>query len=109
MSGLMALVAVFLIYFGFKNLKLELDLKPSQANINAPLENDADWDNDGLNNREESYWNTYPNDSDTDDDEYLDGEEVASGHDPLIPGPDDLLPSNDNLTMRMSQLALAGL
>ncbi len=109
MSGLMALVAVFLVYLGFKNLKLELDLRPSQANIDAPLESDADWDDDGLNNREESFWGSDPNNPDSDGDEYLDGEEVISGHDPLIPGPDDLLPTNENLTMKMSQLALAGL
>jgi len=107
-SGLMALVAVSLVYFGFKNLKLELELKPSQANITAPLESDADWDDDGLNNREESYWNTDPNNSDTDDDGYLDGEEVASGHDPTKPGPDDEIFS-DNLTERLSSLALSGI
>ena len=105
----MALVAIFLVYLGLKNLKIELDLKPGQANINAPLENDADWDDDGLSNREESYWNTDPNNPDTDGDGYLDGEEVASGHDPLIPAPNDLLPTDENLTMKMSQLALAGL
>ena len=105
----MVFVAIFLVYFGFKNLKAELNLKPSQANINTPIENDADWDDDGLNNREESYWSTDSNNPDSDGDGYLDGEEVASGHDPLIPGPDDLLPTNDNLTMKMSQLALSGL
>jgi len=105
----MAFIAVFLVFVVFNYLKINLDLKPSQANINAPFGNDADWDNDGLNNREESFWNTNPNNPDTDSDGYLDGEEVASGHDPLIPGPDDLLPTDNNLTMKMSQLALAGL
>ena len=108
-SGLMALVAVFLVYLGLNNLRIEWDLKPGQENINAPLESDTDWDDDGLDNREESFWNTDPNNPDSDGDGYLDGEEVASGHDPLIPGPDDLLPTDENLTMKMSQLALAGL
>ena len=105
----MALIAVFLVYSGFKNLQVGLNLMPNQANINAPLESDADWDDDGLPNREESFWNTDPNNPDTDGDGYLDGEEVASGHDPLITGPDDLLPTDDNLTIKMSQLTLAGL
>lgn len=108
MSGLMALVAIFLVFVGFKSLKVELpNLNKQQSNLS--FESDKDWDNDGLTNKEESYWNTDPNNSDTDGDGYLDGEEVASGHDPLIPGPDDLLPTDDNLTMKMSQLALAGL
>ena len=105
----MALAAVFLVIIGFNYLKVDLNLKPGQANINAPLESNADWDNYGLNNRDESYWNTDSNNPDSDGDGYLDGEEIASGHDPLIPSPDDLLPTDDNLTMKMSQLALAGL
>lgn len=104
----MAFVAVFLVFVVSKYLKVDLpDLSRQQSNLSFEL--DKDWDNDGLTNREESYWGTDPNNSDTDGDGYLDGEEVASGHDPLIPAPDDLLPSDDNLTMKMSQLALAGL
>jgi len=109
MSGLMALFAVFLVFVAFNYLKIDLDLKPSQQKSDISFALDADWDNDGLANREESFWNTDPNNPDTDGDGYLDGEEVASGHDPLIPGPDDLLPTDGNLTMKMSQLALAGL
>jgi len=105
----MALVAVFLVFVAFNYLKIDLDLKPNQQKSDISFALDDDWDNDGLTNREESFWGTDPNNSDTDGDGYLDGEEVASGHDPLIPGPDDLLPTNDNLTMKMSQLALAGL
>ncbi|OGN14037.1 MAG: hypothetical protein A3J47_01955 [Candidatus Yanofskybacteria bacterium RIFCSPHIGHO2_02_FULL_43_22] len=104
----LGLVAVSLVYLGLKNLKVDLDLKPNQANINTPLERDADWDNDGLPNREESYWNTDPNKPDTDGDGYLDGEEVASGHDPLKPGPDDKMEKN-NLTKTLSEIAFAGI
>src|SRR3989344_7699510 len=106
----LGLVAVFLVYLGLKNLKVNLDLKPNQANVNAPLESDADWDNDGLPNREESYWNTDPNNPDTDGDGYLDGEEVASSHDPLKPGPDDKIKPPDfvNITDKVSTLMAAG-
>lgn len=108
MSGLMALVAVFLVFVASKYLKIELpNVGRQQSNLSFELDND--WDNDGLTNREESYWDADPNNPDTDGDGYLDGEEVASGHDPLIPSPDDVLSTDDNLTMKMSQLALAGL
>lgn len=104
----MALVAVFLVFVASKYLKIELpNVGRQQSNLSFELDND--WDNDGLTNREESYWDTDPNNPDTDGDDYLDGEEVASGHDPLIPSPDDALSTDDNLTMKMSQLALAGL
>ena len=110
MSGLMALVAVFLVIVGFNYLKISLpnlDLKNQQSNLS--FEPDKDWDNDGLNNKEESFWGTDPNKPDTDGDSYLDGEEVVSGHDPLIKAPDDLLPTDDNLTQKMSALAMAGI
>lgn len=109
MSSLLALVAVFLVVAGFNYLKVDLNLKTNYSNNNLLFEDDNDWDNDGLSNREESLWNTDPNNPDTDNDGYLDGEEVTSGHDPLIPTPNDLLPTDDNITMKMSQLALAGL
>lgn len=107
MSGLMALVAVFLVFVASKYLKVDLpNLSKQQSNLSFEL--DKDWDNDGLNNREESFWGTDPNNPDSDGDEYLDGEEVASGHDPLIPAPNDLV-DNDNLTNKLSGLVLAGM
>lgn len=105
----MAFVALFLVIVSFNYLKIDLGPKDNKKTNTISLKSDTDWDNDGLNNKEESFWGTDPSNSDTDGDGYLDGEEVASGHDPLIPGPDDLLPTDDNLTMKMSQLALAGL
>ncbi len=107
---LMALIAVFLVFVSFNYLKSGLNpAKLSRQTGNLSFESDNDWDNDGLTNREESFWNTDPNKPDTDGDGYLDGEEVASVHDPLIPAPNDFLPTKDNLTMKMSQLTLAGL
>ncbi len=105
----MAFIAVFLVFVAFNYLKIDLDLKPSQQKSDISFALDDDWDNDGLTNRKESFWGTDPNNSDTDGDGYLDGEEIASGHDPLIPSPDDLLSAKINLTEKMSSLALSGL
>src|SRR3989338_7250057 len=72
------------------------------------LKTDNDPDKDGLNNLDESYWNTDFQNPDTDGDGFLDGEEVASGHDPTKPGPDDSL-KDINLTQKLSELTSAGL
>lgn len=49
-----------------------------------------DSDSDGLADWEESLWKTDINNSDTDKDGTLDGEEVKLGRNPLEPGPDDI-------------------
>jgi hypothetical protein len=104
----MALGALFSVFVFVKAADLKL---PALKNLKSSALSfiDRDWDDDGLDNDEESYWNTDPNSPDTDGDNFLDGEEVASGHDPLIPGPDDFLPTTDNLTHKMSALTLSGL
>ena len=107
--GFLALIAAFSVYSVFNSLSGKTFPFAAIGTGNLLPLPDADADHDGLTNKEESYWNTDPNNSDSDGDGYLDGEETASGHDPLIPGPDDFLPTEDNLTMKMSQLALAGL
>jgi len=48
-----------------------------------------DSDNDGLKDWEENLYKTDPLNSDTDADGYLDGEEINSGHNPLVKGPND--------------------
>ncbi|MCX6730212.1 MAG: hypothetical protein NT058_01815 [Candidatus Portnoybacteria bacterium] len=48
-----------------------------------------DSDSDGLKDWEENLYKTDPLNSDTDDDGYLDGEEINSGHNPLIKSPGD--------------------
>lgn len=48
-----------------------------------------DSDNDGLEDWEESLWNTDPNNPDTDGDGVSDGDEVEQGTHPKIPGPND--------------------
>ncbi len=50
-----------------------------------------DSDNDGLRDWEEELFKTDPRNPDTDGDGYLDGEEVNSGHNPLVKAPGDKL------------------
>ncbi|HVZ11114.1 MAG TPA: hypothetical protein VG941_01710 [Candidatus Paceibacterota bacterium] len=69
---------------------------------------DDDPDHDGLNTIQEALWNTDPYDPDTDSDGFKDGEEVASGHNPLVAGPDDLI-NDENLTDKLSNLTVAGM
>lgn len=112
--GFLAVVAVGFVLVGIRFVNstiLQNDRVAFLGNTDfeAP---DIDADKDGLNDIEESYWNTDFQDSDTDDDGFLDGEEVASGHNPLKPGPDDMLPGvpvPQNLTNKMSSLVVAGL
>ncbi|MCG2809382.1 MAG: thrombospondin type 3 repeat-containing protein [Candidatus Portnoybacteria bacterium] len=54
-----------------------------------------DPDHDGLDDWEEKIHKTDPRNPDTDGDGYSDGEEVASGYDPLKKAPDDKLASAD--------------
>ena len=107
-AGLLIIGAVFSVY---RIGRFVFDLAPTKAFIknaaSLPPAN-QDPDKDGLSNSDESYWNTDPFNADTDGDGFLDGEEVASGHDPLVQGPNDLLGSS-NLTQELSRLTLAGL
>ncbi len=50
-----------------------------------------DSDNDGLKDWEEELYKTDPKNPDTDGDGYIDGEEVNSGHSPLVKSPGDAL------------------
>jgi hypothetical protein len=49
----------------------------------------TDTDNDGLKDWEENLYKTDPLNPDTDGDGYLDGEEINSGHNPTVKGPND--------------------
>ncbi len=105
---IVAIVAGFLVY------KLAQYVH-AVANQNSTLQQgtplptaNQDVDNDGLSNQQESIWNSDPFNPDSDGDGFKDGEEVDSGHNPLIPGPDDLI-SADNLTEQFSELTVAGL
>jgi len=69
----------------------------------------VDTDHDGLTDRDEVYWRTDINNPDTDGDGFKDGEEVLTGHNPLVKGPDDFLDPTQNATKRITELAVGGL
>lgn len=116
---LLALGALFSVYSLTNSLRSNITAtlpQPLSASLPSALEADAD--HDGLTNIEESYWGTDPFNKDTDGDGFLDGEEVASGHDPRVPGPNDLLAVTNgfiksardtNLTQKLSSLVTAGI
>ena len=108
--GFLALIALFSIYSFFNSFSASSPTAKT-ANIlqnSISFKLDSDVDKDGLTNRDESYWNTDFQNPDSDGDGFLDGEEVSSGHDPLIPSPNDIL-NNGNLTDKLSSLTLSGL
>lgn len=69
---------------------------------------EEDVDHDGLFNSEESYWGTDFQNPDTDGDGFKDGEEVASGHNPVVAGPNDSL-QDINITERAADLIVGGI
>ncbi|KKS13223.1 MAG: hypothetical protein UU70_C0020G0003 [Candidatus Yanofskybacteria bacterium GW2011_GWA1_41_6] len=106
---LVAIVAVFSVYKLTQYVHKIANESSTYQDGSALANSDNDSDQDGLTNREESYWNTDFQNPDTDGDGFLDGEEVASGHDPSKPGPDDAIVSAKNLTEKSSALLVSGL
>ena len=108
--GFLVLIALFSVYSIFNSLSgkpVPFAAIGIEKNLPSP---DTDADRDGLSNKEESYWNTDFQNPDTDGDGFLDGEEVASGRDPLTPGPDDiLLYGSNNITANITDLIIGGL
>ncbi len=104
--GLIALFSVYSIFNSLSGRSAPIAMIGAQTLLPAP---DTDADHDGLTNKEESYWNTDFQNPDTDGDGYLDGEEVSSNHDPLKPGPNDLLGKSKNLTASVTNLIIGGL
>src|SRR3989338_10038085 len=100
-----AIVSVFSFFNIFSGIKSAIISTVVESLV--VIEDDAD--QDGLSNSDESYWNTDFQNPDTDGDGFLDGEEVASGHDPSKPGPDDAIVSAKNLTEKSSALLVSGL
>lgn len=107
--GFLALIALFSVYSVFNSFKGRSAPVAIIGIGNTLPGPDTDADHDGLTNHEESYWNTDFQNPDTDNDGFIDGEEVASGHNPLIPGPNDTLVDTRNLTEKSSALLVAGL
>jgi len=102
--AVIAVVSVISFFDIFKIAKSGI-LDKQYASLTTP---EPDEDGDGLTNSDESYWNTDFQNPDTDGDGFLDGEEVASGHNPMVPAPNDIL-LNLNVTQRVADLAIAGL
>lgn len=82
-SAVVSVFSFFDIFSGVRSAKLD-----DAAKSLLPVEDDAD--QDGLSNTDESYWNTDFQNSDSDGDGFLDGEEVASGFDPREPSSHEL-------------------
>ncbi len=107
--GLLAVLAVVFVFSFFESFRgIQLANISNPVSSIAPVDPNQDTDHDGLTDSQESYWGTDYTNPDSDGDGYLDGEEVASGHDPMIPGPNDLL-LNNNLTSKAANLLIGGL
>ncbi len=108
--ALLGAFAAYLLFDSAKSIARRGDTLGSSLGASLALP-DNDKDADGLSDTDESLWNTDFQNPDSDNDGFLDGEEIASGHDPATPGPDDQLDFGGplNLTERVSDLVLAGL
>jgi len=92
---------VFRILFIFSK---QLDVAIARpVPIAIDYEDTDDFDNDGLSNNDEAFWNTDPYNPDTDGDGFLDGEEVLSGHNPILASADDV---DDTLGARSRLIAV---
>ncbi|HYU65024.1 MAG TPA: thrombospondin type 3 repeat-containing protein [Candidatus Paceibacterota bacterium] len=113
--GVLGLAAAVSIYQFTDTLRAKaISLLPTSLTLqkgNASEAIDNDVDKDGLTNAEESFWNTDFQNPDTDGDGFKDGEEVASGHDPTVPGPNDKIDTSTagNITEKISGLILGGI
>ncbi len=75
---------IFILEYSEKDTLLGLEKRAESQDF-------RDSDNDGLRDWEEELYHTDPLNPDSDGDGYLDGEEVDSGHNPLVKAPGDKL------------------
>jgi len=80
---------IFVLKYSSRESLLGINFGSKNSKISE--ENFKDSDNDGLRDWEEELFRTDPDNPDTDGDGYLDGEEVDSGHNPLVKAPGDNL------------------
>jgi len=103
------LAVSLLLFIGFFSKKGALSRISLWGSSESIVESQAkDTDNDGLKDWEENLYKTDPLNPDTDGDGFIDGEEIDSGHNPLVKGPGDKqifypLPLGDkyNITARV--------
>lgn len=92
-----------------KNKKIEYTASREGNALAVVLEKtsqyDADTDNDGLKDWEETLWKTDSNKADTDGDGTNDNEEIAQGRDPLKAGPDDKISNKEDLVAQEKAIA----
>jgi len=100
--------AAYLLFDSAKSIARRGDTPGGSFGASLALP-DNDKDADGLSDTDESVWNTDFQNPDTDGDGFLDGEEIASGHDPTKPSPDDSLGISGNVTEELAALMLGGL
>jgi len=74
-----------------KDVVVDSDDGASKTTNSQARKPDGDYDSDfdGLTDKEEEIYGTDPTNPDTDNDTFLDGEEISAGYNPLIPSPDD--------------------
>ena len=75
------------------------DKQTAEIDLAALRESEIDSDKDGLKDWEEALWQTNPDKKDTDGDGSDDGSEVLAKRDPLIPGPNDDINSDQIIAL----------
>jgi len=84
---LAVLLILFIGAYGKKGAFSQINLFGSNETLVQSQSIDSD--NDGLKDWQENLYRTDANNPDTDGDGYLDGEEIDSGHNPLVKSPGD--------------------
>lgn len=105
---ILIIIGFFVVYgsiniFSKFNAKSGLTISPQNENDNSDLSYSfvADDDNDGLPNAKEVIYDSDFKNPDTDNDSYLDGEEVKNGYDPIVAGSKRLTDrTTQNLTIK---------
>jgi len=85
---LAVLLILFIGVYAKKDAFSQINLFGSNETLIQSQSTDSD--NDGLKDWQEALFKTEPNNPDTDSDGYLDGEEIDSGHNPLVKAPGDM-------------------
>src|SRR3990167_9721553 len=112
--GVLVVGAVFAlgsVVFGFAQKITGADSAAIIGQTGVPSKpEEIDGDHDGLPDAKEAFAHTSPANPDTDSDRYLDGEEVLSGCDPIVPAPNDCpFSSSSNITVDLARIFVGAL